>query len=236
MVLVQLRTYFIPYFVLVNGSCGKKEKGTYLQKNETSRQTWGGGGDLKSGKEAACPTVFPCTDIFMQQLLFLAFFSATQSNQDIPWFIWRENWIKNGKEADMWGWQLVLTPTHWESKEVYCFSWYLVFGDILFVAVIFKAIQLLYFERWVWEKPFFSFGTSPRLNLPVTATVLCQSFSGAHLQMKSQETCPISSGTGNHSHASSTVLLSLHTSVFVFENHNGKTHFELRRRQCCKCV
>lgn len=29
------------------------------------------------------------------------------------------------------------------------------------------------------RKPFFSLGTSPCLNLPVTATVLCQSFSGA---------------------------------------------------------
>lgn len=150
------------------------------------------------------------------------------ATKTIPWFIWRENWIKNGKEADIWVWQLVLTPTHWESKEVYCFSWYLVFGDILFVAVIFKAIQLHYFERWVWEKPFFCFGTSPCLSLPVTATVLCQSFSEAGLWMKSQETCPVRPGTGNHLHASSTALLSLHKCVCYWKPHWENTFWALK--------
>lgn len=82
MVLIQLGVYFIPYFILVNGSCGKKGKGAYLQKNEISRQTRGGGAGLKSGKETDCPRVFSCSDIYMQQLLFLAFFSATRSNED----------------------------------------------------------------------------------------------------------------------------------------------------------
>lgn len=44
MVLIQLGIYFIPCFVLVNGTCGKKGKGAYLQKNEISRQTEVGGG------------------------------------------------------------------------------------------------------------------------------------------------------------------------------------------------
>lgn len=188
MVLIQPRIYFVPYFVLLNNSCGKK--GAYLQKNEPSRQTEAE--DVKSGKKAGHPGLFPCPHSCMNSHFFWLPSLLLRATKSIPWVIWRENWIKNGKEADMWVWQLVLTPTQWESKEVYCFSWYLVFSDILFVAVIFKAIRLLYFERWVWEKAFFSFGTSPCLNLPGTATVLCQSFSGPCSWMKSQETCPVS--------------------------------------------
>lgn len=80
-------------------------------------------------------------------------------------------------ESDSWFW---LPPT--ERVKTFIVSvdtWVLVIYCLLLL--FFKANQLLYFERWVWEKPFFSFGTSPRLNLPVTATVLCQSFSGALL-------------------------------------------------------
>lgn len=126
----------------------------------------------------------------------------------------------------MWVWQLVLTPTHWESKEVYCFSRCLGFGDTLFVAVIFKAIQLLYFERRVWEKAFFFFVTSLHLNLPEMATILYQLFFGPCLWMKSQKTCPINSRYWNHLNARA--LQSLHTRVFVIENHNGNTFWALK--------
>lgn len=146
--------------------------------------------DCEVRKGDRLSTRFPLYSCLYAAVFFWLYSLLLRATKTIPWFIWRENWIKNGKEADMRVWQLVLTPTHWESKEVYCSSWYLVFGDILFVAVIFKAIQLLYFERWVWEKPFLSPGTSPCLNLPVTATVLCQSFSEPCLWMKPQETWP----------------------------------------------
>lgn len=189
MVLVQRRICLIPYFVLL--TILAKKKGAYLQDEWDFKAAWVER-IVKSGKEIDCPgcclvlvSVYSSCFFWLYSLLFRA-------TKTTLWLTWRANWIKNGKEADMWVWQLILTPTHWESKNVYCFSWYLVFGDILFVAVIFKAIQLLYFERWVWEKPFLSFGTSPRFNLPVTATVLCQSFSGRCLWMKPQETWPVS--------------------------------------------
>lgn len=158
MVLIQLGIYFIPCFVLVNGSCGKKGKRAYLQKNEISRQTGVAGRgegvrgwDWSLERRQIVQGFFLVLISICSSCFFWLFSLLLRATRTIPWFIWRENWIKNGKEADMRVWQLVLTPTHWESKEVYCFSWYLVFGDILFVAVIFKAIQLLYFERWVWE-------------------------------------------------------------------------------------
>lgn len=191
-----------------------------MQKNEASRQTKGGG--LRSEKEADCPGFFPLLVSLHSSCLFWLFSPLLRATKITPWFIWRENWIKNGKEADMWTWQLVLTPTHWESKEVYCFNWHLVFGDILFVAVIFKAIQLLYFEGWVWEKPFSSFGTTSCLKLPVTATVLCQSSSEGCFWMKSQDTCPASPGTESHFHASSPVLLSFHTVCLLLKTAVGK--------------
>lgn len=131
-------------------------------------------------------------------------------------------------ESDSWFW---LPPT--ERVKTFIVSvdtWVLVIYCLLLL--FFKANQLLYFERWVWEKPFFSLGTSPRLNLPVTATVLCQSFSGPCLEMKSQETGPISPKYWK-SCARAAALLSLHTSVFVIENTMGK-HSELWRRQYCK--
>lgn len=150
MVLIQSRIYFIPYFVWLNGSCGKK--GAYLLRNETSRQTEERGllsqekRQIVQGCCSVLISVWSSRFICLSSLLL-------RVTKTILQFIWREKWIKNGKEADMCVWQLVLTPTHWESR-VYCFSWCLVFGDILFVAVIFKAIQSLYFERWVWEKLF----------------------------------------------------------------------------------
>ena len=178
MILIWPRIYFVPYFVLLNNSFAKKKKkknGVFAEERDF-KADWGGR-IVKSRKEADCPWLFSCTLSVCSSHFFWLYSLLLRATKTILWLIWKENWIKNGKEADMWVWQLVLTPTHWESKEVYCFSWYLVFGDILFVAVIFKALQLLHFERWVSEKPFLSLGTSPCLNLPVTATVQCQSFS-----------------------------------------------------------
>lgn len=129
----------------------------------------------KTEKEAEWLRMDPRTVICTEQSDAFPGFVPCHPEQPRPFQDTERDTELSRKETDMWIWQLVLTPTHWEGEKVYCFSWYLVFGDILFIAVIFRVIQLLYFESWVWEKSSF-LGTSPHLSLQATATVLYHSF------------------------------------------------------------
>ena len=89
--------------------------------------------------------------------------------------------------SDSWFW---LPPTERVEFIVSVDAWFLVIYCLLLLFL--KLFSYFILRDGCEKNSFFSFETSLYLNLPVTATVLCQSLSGRCLWMKSQETCPIS--------------------------------------------
>lgn len=90
-------------------------------------------------------------------------------------------------KSDSWFW---LPPTERVKKFIVSVdTWFLVIYCLLLLFL--KLFSYFILKDGCEKSLFFSFGTSPHLSWQVTATVLCQSFSGPCLWMKSQETCPI---------------------------------------------
>lgn len=136
--------------------------------------------------------VLSCAKICMQQEFFLGFL-LHYSEQPRPYHNSFEGKIELNMEkkqicgSDSWFW---LPPTERVEFIVSVDAWFLVIYCLLLLFL--KLFSYFILRGGCEEKNFFLFETSLCLNLLVTATVLCQSFAGPCLQMKSQETCPIS--------------------------------------------
>jgi hypothetical protein len=174
---IQPGTYFTLYFVMWNDFVGKKRsiiRAGWDHKTDWRRRI------AKSGKEADCPGVFPCSEICMQQSVTFSGFLPCYPEQPRPYQdSLEDDWITVEKkqicEPDSWFW---LPPTERMKRFIVSVdTWFLVIYCLLLLFL--KLFSYFILKGGCEKSPSFFLGISPHLSLQATATVLCQSFSGS---------------------------------------------------------